>query len=153
MLLTPYKKVSESLIGFRTLLFLCELEREIVLRKRSAHIVRGRHRSASRSCIASCRLGIVISTLLRCCRRSGISCSTSHCTSILSCLSGRFYTPCSDVSVPSSVVFTAAQVEGNLDLVADLVLVQFPDLVISPDIHTDLCREVSFLILEYELLL
>ena len=45
------------------------------------------------------------------------------------------------------------KIEGNLDLVPYLILLKFTDLILSPDIHAYLRREIAFLIFEDELLL
>ena len=68
------------------------------------------------------------------------------------CCTSWLNAPCSYICVPASVELTAAEIEGNLNLVADLIFIKISNLVISPYIHTHLCREISFLIFEDELL-
>ena len=126
------------------------LERKVVLRKRSR--------------IASCRSGIVI-TLRSWCRglSAYIAGTASHCSCLIvitlcrsritSCRTGRLYPPCPYIRIPTSVVLTAAEIEGNLDLVTDLILLQILDLLLTPDIHAHLRRIIAFLIFENEFLL
>ena len=63
-----------------------------------------------------------------------------------------FNSPSSYISVPTSVELTAAEIERNLHLITDLIFLQVSDFIISPDIHTYLSREISFLIFENKLL-
>ena len=69
------------------------------------------------------------------------------------CCTSWLDAPCSYICVPASVELTAAEIEGNLNRVAYLILFQVLDLIFSPHIHTYLCRKISFLIFEDELLL
>ena len=50
------------------------------------------------------------------------------------------------------VLFDVKDVEGYLDFVTNLILVQFLDLIIPPDTHAHLAWKTAFLIFKQELL-
>ena len=64
----------------------------------------------------------------------------------------RLDTPCSYVRIPASVIFTAAEIERHFHLISDLKFLKISDLVLAPDIHAHLSREISLLILQDEFL-